>query len=373
MTADGLYRLWVPFETVQTSVFLMLTPEGPVLYDCATTAQDVETLILPALARMGVSPGRLHAIVISHAHGDHCGGLSALLQRAPQLRVYALDPQLSPGAVHIPDDGEILFGCLQALYLPGHTSDCLGLYDRRNDLLLTADALQLQGIDRYGCGVSLPDEYAATIDKIRTLSPHILLTSHSYAPYGEKAVGDAAVTRYLDGCMNVLDEIRAFISVCPHQDAETITAAFRAQHPQRPLLPVSTVRALQHSIQTASDKPARAGITWSSVEKQMLRDLWQQGKSIEDIAARLDRTPNAIHYRLELFGLLPPERSHPSARHRLWSPQHIDQLTQLHAGGCPAEEIAARLGYSVESIRARLFYLGLAKDAPVSLRKNNTQ
>ena len=80
MTADGLYRLWVPFETVQTSVFLLLTPEGPVLYDCATTAQDVETLILPALARMGFSPGRLHAIVISHAHG------SPLVETAVLLR-----------------------------------------------------------------------------------------------------------------------------------------------------------------------------------------------------------------------------------------------------------------------------------------------
>ena len=245
--APCVYRLWVPFENLNTSVFLLLTPEGPVLYDCATTAQDVEAVILPALAQMGIRPEQLHAIVVSHAHGDHCGGLATLLQHAPQLRVVAVDPQLRPGSAYVPSDGELLFGCMQALYLPGHTADCLALYDRRNDLLLTADALQLQGIGRYGCAVTLPDGYAASIARIRTLAPHTILTSHPYAPYGEKASDPAEVARYLDGCLAALEEIRTFTLEHPHQDAETIAAAFRAEHPQWPLLPAVTVRSLQKS------------------------------------------------------------------------------------------------------------------------------
>ena len=105
--AENLYRLWVPFEKIATSVFLLLTPEGPVLYDCATTAEDVERVILPALERMHIAPAQLRALVISHAHGDHNGGMAMLLQHAPQLKVIARK-QTENGFV--PKDGETLFG-----------------------------------------------------------------------------------------------------------------------------------------------------------------------------------------------------------------------------------------------------------------------
>ena len=60
--AAGIYRLRVPFEDLTTSVFLLETAKGPVLYDCATTSENVEQVILPALAEMGVSTIYLNPI-----------------------------------------------------------------------------------------------------------------------------------------------------------------------------------------------------------------------------------------------------------------------------------------------------------------------
>jgi len=243
--AAGIYRLRVPFENLTTSVFLLVTQEGPVLYDCATTPQDVEMIILPALAQMHIAPGQLHAVILSHAHGDHRGGLMTLLKHAPQVRVLSQSSWKYESAVDIPTDGEMLFGSIQALYLPGHAVDCLGLYDVRTQTLLTADALQLQGIGRYGCMLTNPDAYVHTVEKIRRLAPQRILTSHDYVPYGEKAEGIQDVERYLNGCLEVLQEIKAFVFL--HQselDAKALTEAFRAEHPQRPLLSETTIKRL---------------------------------------------------------------------------------------------------------------------------------
>ena len=50
---EGIYRLKVPFGAVYTSVFLIETEEGDVLVDCATTKDDVDERIIPALQRLG--------------------------------------------------------------------------------------------------------------------------------------------------------------------------------------------------------------------------------------------------------------------------------------------------------------------------------
>ena len=45
--------------------------EGAVLLDCGATS-------LPALRRCGLDPGAIGAVLVSHLHGDHFGGLPFL-------------------------------------------------------------------------------------------------------------------------------------------------------------------------------------------------------------------------------------------------------------------------------------------------------
>ena len=51
--SNYIYRLEVPFFTVYTSVFLVVTKDGMALVDSATTAEDVDEWIVPALAELG--------------------------------------------------------------------------------------------------------------------------------------------------------------------------------------------------------------------------------------------------------------------------------------------------------------------------------
>ena len=46
-------------------------------------------VLLHNLAALGLEPGRLEALILSHGHYDHTGGLAALLDRRPGLPLYA--------------------------------------------------------------------------------------------------------------------------------------------------------------------------------------------------------------------------------------------------------------------------------------------
>ena len=186
--ADGIYRLRVPFEAIYTSVFLVCRAGKAVLVDCATTEHDVTDVILPALDRLGYPPHRLDAIVLTHRHGDHAGGLEALLVRAPQIEVITKPCTLAPGLSTYP--------------LPGHTADSIGLLDEATHTLISGDGLQGAGVDRWRCNTREPKAYLQTLSRIRADSriEHVLF-SHAYEPWNsDRADGRDAVLSALDDC-----------------------------------------------------------------------------------------------------------------------------------------------------------------------------
>lgn len=58
--------------------------EKTVLFD---TGGDGD-ILLYNMERLGIDPGHIDAVVISHTHGDHTGGLARLLSSHPDLEVY---------------------------------------------------------------------------------------------------------------------------------------------------------------------------------------------------------------------------------------------------------------------------------------------
>lgn len=72
---EGIYRLKVPFHNIFTSVFLIVSDMGRALVDCATTSNEVDTYIVPALYECGLAPKDIDILVLTHRHGDHAGGL----------------------------------------------------------------------------------------------------------------------------------------------------------------------------------------------------------------------------------------------------------------------------------------------------------
>lgn len=187
---DGIYRLRVPFDNIYTSVFLIIANEKRILVDCATTSDDVDGYIVPALTELGYTLSDVDIIVISHKHGDHAGGLERVMALAPEIEVVK-------GVEVVLADG------ISTYSLAGHTVDCIGVLDERTATLITADGLQGAGVDKYRCSIKYRTAYIETLEKIKTDERvKNLLFSHAYEPWNKDRIcGRSEVLVCLSDCI----------------------------------------------------------------------------------------------------------------------------------------------------------------------------
>ena len=228
---DGLWRLDIPFDHLYTSVFL-LDGERPILIDAATTRDDVQTRILPALREAGVAESE-GTLLLTHRHGDHSGGTPFLLEALPAWRLAVLSPQKSLGRV-------------TAISVGGHTVDSIGYYDEATGTLLPGDGLQFFGVGKYGCSIEDAALYDATLARIKALAPNAILPSHDFIGGACRAIGPEAVTSLLDAATAVWEEIKAFILSYPtDSDPFDVVRAWKQAYPNRPPLPSITVKSVR--------------------------------------------------------------------------------------------------------------------------------
>jgi glyoxylase-like metal-dependent hydrolase (beta-lactamase superfamily II) len=156
--------------------------EGPAPVLVETGSQSSVPALLGALGDLGVGPDDLAAVVVTHIHLDHAGGVGDVARAFPGATVHVhekgarhlVDPtglvdsagrvygdlldrlygRLTPtdaDRVHVLTDGEELTvgpnRALTAVDSPGHAKHHLALHDSESGLLFTGDAV----------GVRLPD------------------------------------------------------------------------------------------------------------------------------------------------------------------------------------------------------------------------
>jgi 7,8-dihydropterin-6-yl-methyl-4-(beta-D-ribofuranosyl)aminobenzene 5'-phosphate synthase len=63
---------------------VVIAPSSTILFD---TGSDADVLI-SNMGKLGLRPGDIHKVVISHAHMDHLGGLAGFLRQNPNVTVY---------------------------------------------------------------------------------------------------------------------------------------------------------------------------------------------------------------------------------------------------------------------------------------------
>lgn len=199
----GLHRILVPFEDLTTTVYVVVSCEGVAIIDSATYPSDVDQYILPGLQEFGISQDEVRYLLLTHKHGDHAGGIYRLAECFPYAKVRA-SFELSLQEGELLADGERFLGCLQTVSLPGHTKNSVGFYDVRTKTLLSGDCLQLKGIGKYRNGVSYPDLYKQSIERLRQMDIARIVAAHEYDPLGSLAEGKAAVVQYLKTCLDVL-------------------------------------------------------------------------------------------------------------------------------------------------------------------------
>lgn len=113
--------------------------------------------IASALGTLGVGWSAVRHVILTHAHGDHVGGLSDVLTEAPEANVYAgeldIGAILTPAPVQAVGDGDEVLG-LEIIETPGHTPGHISVLDTGIGLLVAGDALNT---DDAGSVVSGPN------------------------------------------------------------------------------------------------------------------------------------------------------------------------------------------------------------------------
>jgi glyoxylase-like metal-dependent hydrolase (beta-lactamase superfamily II) len=220
---------------------------APVLIE--TGSQTSVPVLLAALAQIGVGPGELAGVAVTHIHLDHAGGVGDVARAFPPARVYVhekgarhladptrlidsaalvygplldslygrLDPT-PPERLHVLDDGEeIEVGpgrTLTAIDSPGHAKHHVGLHDSLSGVLFAGDAV----------GVKLPD---GGVLRPATPPPDFDLDQAitSLAKFAARRPSGIALAHY--GLLEQPDELLAEAEQTLRQWAETAEQAYR--------------------------------------------------------------------------------------------------------------------------------------------------
>ncbi len=246
--ADGIYRFDSGYVRPRhTACFVVVDDGRAAVVDCATAA-SVPSL-LAAIERAGLGRDAVEAVVATHAHLDHTGGMGPLMAALPRARLYA-HPATAPHIVdpsrleqgtravlgdelvdreHAPEpvaaerivetsDGMALppGGRLTALYTPGHARDHQSLWDARTATVIAGDAFgvaypELDGPDGpFTVPETPPTQFDpeamhASIDRIVQLDPERVAPTHfsvlerpAAAAADLHAMVDETVARCLD-------------------------------------------------------------------------------------------------------------------------------------------------------------------------------
>jgi glyoxylase-like metal-dependent hydrolase (beta-lactamase superfamily II) len=205
----------------------VIASEEPTLVEAGPGADG--PMVVAALRGLGIGPGDLAHIVVTHVHLDHAGGAGALLERFPAARLWVHER----GAPHVVDPSRLVastsrtygerrmrafFGetrpCpaarvraiadgdridlgdreLEVMFTPGHASHHVALMETSSGAMFTGEAIgsHLPWADCYRPALPPPevDVEAAlsSIDRMRGRSPSMLLTSH-FGPIDDAHVG----------------------------------------------------------------------------------------------------------------------------------------------------------------------------------------
>lgn len=232
---EHISRITVPYKDIFTTVCLVRTEQGALMFDAASYDEDTDTHLAPMLEQLGVSAEELKYVFISHNHTDHAGGLKKFMERYPNTCIVTrneiLKEQYANYNVLMPEDGDTIMDVLQVVAIPGHTAMSMALLDTRTNTMISGDCLQLYGIfgsGNWACNIGFPTAHLKALDKLRTMDIETLLTAHDYHPYGYLHKGKQAIHAVLDVCVEPLMKIKEMILATPECSDEEICARYNA-------------------------------------------------------------------------------------------------------------------------------------------------
>lgn len=242
-------RITIPYKDIYTSVFILDTADGTILFDTAFSDYDVDTFILPELQRRD-----LRYIFISHNHRDHSWGLDRLMEVYPNATIVTQSDDLAEKfakfSVLRPNEGDMLLDTFQVVNTPGHTADSQSLLDVTTGTLLTGDALQAYGIwggSPWGACIHCIPEHLETLKKLKELPIVDLLMAHDYHPYGNEVYGTENIHNCLDICAKALLQVKEVVCAHPELTDQEIADLYNSDS-GLPAVPAFVPEALRVAI-----------------------------------------------------------------------------------------------------------------------------
>lgn len=249
LISPRIRRITIPYKDIYTSVFILDTKEGTILFDTAFSDYDVDTFILPELTRRN-----LRYIFISHNHRDHAWGLDRLMEVYPKATIVTQNDDLAEKfakfSVLRPKDGDLLLDIFRVVNIPGHTADSQGLFDESTGTLFTGDALQLYGIwggSPWGACIRCIPEHLEALKKLRELPVIDLLMAHDYHPYGNEVYGTEEIHKCLDICAEALEKVKEVVAAHPELDDQAAADLYNKDS-GLPAVPAFVVEAVRNAL-----------------------------------------------------------------------------------------------------------------------------
>jgi len=157
----GAGLFFIGRDWLNANHFVFLGPE-PALIDTGYAQGHEETLA--ELAALGLEPAAVKRIILTHTHADHVGSVRSI-QETSACRVslhpisrhyvetrnkwatwwyyYDHEAEFFPTHESLEDGQEVRLGAMtfQVLHLPGHAAGMIALFEPREEILLSSDAL----------------------------------------------------------------------------------------------------------------------------------------------------------------------------------------------------------------------------------------
>jgi glyoxylase-like metal-dependent hydrolase (beta-lactamase superfamily II) len=229
-----------------TAAYLLDAAEPSLVETGPGTSVEAVSLSLGAL---GIDPGELAHVVVTHIHLDHAGGVGALSKGYPNARIWVhergarhladpsrlvasatrvwgdremqefflpVEPVPSTKIEALRDDDVIDMGdrSLGVLDTPGHASHHVALVDSRTGAIFTGDALGIHVPDLPVLRPATPppdfdlERYVASIERIRSAARSILLFAHFGPLHDVDATCELAIRRVRDWAGVVEEALR---------------------------------------------------------------------------------------------------------------------------------------------------------------------
>lgn len=251
--------------------YLLAGDDIALLVDTGTSATPREA-ILPAVRKVGLSPGAVRFVVVTHPDLDHQGGLAGLKEELPNTlavcgfadRGLVSEPERlvtdrygayeqehllgydeegkawirslygAPTTIDLTFAGgeEVDLGGrnLRVIHAPGHSAGHLVLHEPRTGLLFTSDAVHWQMCPAADGSPALPptyeevDTYLETIDHLASLAPTEIHSGHWPARIGVEIEPFLAESRtFVEEVDAVLEDrletAATLRELCDHVDA----------------------------------------------------------------------------------------------------------------------------------------------------------